>query len=402
MAELYIDAEIQVRNIKDISVDSNANITLTKLARKNTLIESPRESISAVNATSTTNVSAFFTTDTPVDTGSNPNDDGIIVSSDYNYTKVADHTTHDPIVDGQNPSNQVYARLTYSQSSGTGTVAVTNGSANVVGTSSLFTTEFAVGDIFIVNSDGTAYIVDTITDDTHLSLTSNYSGTTSSGEAITQKRWSANYFSLIAGVETAFTWTANTTIDIICPQNVNMFTMPRDAIVGMSFYHDQANNQDVWNDLDIDTLFADVYTTPSRDKDGNANLVTPLETQIYNHINSTTAHNSNAIVYNNTTSGLTATDVQAAIDELADSADTNLNPITVQEVGPHTAGNNTLPGGNTYVQYNGTTYRQSLHIYANGKKLFRGYDYVEVNTTTYNLTKTHGAGIVFEFVIYEA
>lgn len=60
-----------------------------------------------------------------------------------------------------------------------GTVAITNGLATVVGTATTFLTTFAVGQtVEFGNQIGTYYIIQTITDDLNLTLTSAFSGTT--------------------------------------------------------------------------------------------------------------------------------------------------------------------------------------------------------------------------------
>lgn len=57
-----------------------------------------------------------------------------------------------------------------------GTVAVTNGSAAVVGTGTLFAANVAAGDLFTVQGSSVPYEVGSVTDDTHLTLTANYAG----------------------------------------------------------------------------------------------------------------------------------------------------------------------------------------------------------------------------------
>lgn len=69
----------------------------------------------------------------------------------------------------------------------TGTVSVTNGNANVVGTGTLWLTQAAVGDIFY-GPDLVAYEITSITDDTHLAIkqiggTAAYAGSTLSAQA---------------------------------------------------------------------------------------------------------------------------------------------------------------------------------------------------------------------------
>jgi hypothetical protein len=65
----------------------------------------------------------------------------------------------------------------------TGTLAFTNGSAAVTGTSTLFTTELAVGD-YLVGPDGLIYTVSVITNNTSLTLSANYAGATVSGQTV--------------------------------------------------------------------------------------------------------------------------------------------------------------------------------------------------------------------------
>lgn len=61
----------------------------------------------------------------------------------------------------------------------TGTIAVTNASATVTGTSTAFTTELNIGDTIILS--GVEYYVSAIASNTFLTLTATYSGTTASG-----------------------------------------------------------------------------------------------------------------------------------------------------------------------------------------------------------------------------
>ena len=62
----------------------------------------------------------------------------------------------------------------------TGTISFTKGSASIVGTSTLFTTELSIGD-FILGGDSGWYEVITLTDATHATLYQIYPGTTQSG-----------------------------------------------------------------------------------------------------------------------------------------------------------------------------------------------------------------------------
>lgn len=64
----------------------------------------------------------------------------------------------------------------------TGTLSFTNGSKDVTGSGTAFTTELAIGD-FVLGGDGNWWEVVTITSDTAATLYKNYSGTTQSGVA---------------------------------------------------------------------------------------------------------------------------------------------------------------------------------------------------------------------------
>lgn len=62
-----------------------------------------------------------------------------------------------------------------------GTVTVTSGSAAVVGSGTLFSSHVAAGDLFTIIGSSVPYVVGSVTDDTHLTLTANYAGTTAAG-----------------------------------------------------------------------------------------------------------------------------------------------------------------------------------------------------------------------------
>src|SRR4030066_2484004 len=60
----------------------------------------------------------------------------------------------------------------------TGTVTVTNGDATVTGLGTLFVANIAAGAVFKVDGDTATYVVGSITSDTALELTANYTGIT--------------------------------------------------------------------------------------------------------------------------------------------------------------------------------------------------------------------------------
>ena len=66
-------------------------------------------------------------------------------------------------------------------SESTGTITVTNGSASVTGSGTLFATNFCGPDDLLI-VDGLNYVIKSVTSDTALTLTRPYAGTTASGK----------------------------------------------------------------------------------------------------------------------------------------------------------------------------------------------------------------------------
>lgn len=122
------------------------------------------------------------------------------ITSDYENVAVLDFTTSST----SRPTINEFKTMT-------GTIAVTNGSATVTGTSTLFTTELIVGDKIKIAT--VEYTVNTITSNTSMTLTTNYSGTTASGSSYSRKyvKWSKNNngkapsdYSTVTGVRNVF------------------------------------------------------------------------------------------------------------------------------------------------------------------------------------------------------
>lgn len=95
----------------------------------------------------------------------------------------------------------------------TGTISVTNGSANVTGSNTSFTTEIKAGDKILIAS--VEYTVSSVTSNTALVLTANYAGTTASGLSTSRKfiRWSSlnqgkapTAYSILSGVRNKITF----------------------------------------------------------------------------------------------------------------------------------------------------------------------------------------------------
>jgi len=66
-----------------------------------------------------------------------------------------------------------------------GTAAVTNSSATVTGTGTLWSTNLAAGDYFRIDDNGAWYRISAVGSDTSLTLASSYTGATASGKAYT-------------------------------------------------------------------------------------------------------------------------------------------------------------------------------------------------------------------------
>lgn len=64
-----------------------------------------------------------------------------------------------------------------------GTVSVTNASVTVTGSGTVWLTEVAAGDLFVVTANSVVYEVATVASDTSLTLTAPYAGTTASGQS---------------------------------------------------------------------------------------------------------------------------------------------------------------------------------------------------------------------------
>ena len=64
-----------------------------------------------------------------------------------------------------------------------GTVAVTNSNAAVVGIGTAFLANVSIGELFTIAGSSVPYSVGAVADDTHLTLSSNYAGLTTSGLA---------------------------------------------------------------------------------------------------------------------------------------------------------------------------------------------------------------------------
>ncbi len=124
---------------------------------------------------------------------------GFLVSSEYDggtpgllkhWSKITVNcelqtTSHVVAVQYSTNNGQSWVRAGVVKKELSGTVGLTNGSPNVVGTGTNFSYEVSVGDVLTIN--GNNYTVDSITDTRHLVLTTNAPGT-SSGHTATHTR----------------------------------------------------------------------------------------------------------------------------------------------------------------------------------------------------------------------
>ena len=75
-----------------------------------------------------------------------------------------------------------------------GTVSVTNDSQEVTGSGTLWRNNVNVGDFFKIVGESTFYEISAVTDDTHLSLTTAYQGSTGSGKSyVIIREYTENY-----------------------------------------------------------------------------------------------------------------------------------------------------------------------------------------------------------------
>lgn len=75
-----------------------------------------------------------------------------------------------------------------------GTVSVVNGGQEVVGEGTLWRNNVKVGDFFKIVGESKYYEIGAVTDDTHLSLTEPYQGTTGSGKSyVILRDYTENY-----------------------------------------------------------------------------------------------------------------------------------------------------------------------------------------------------------------
>lgn len=106
----------------------------------------------------------------------NANDWVILESEATPYAGAFTHTVSGTLIVNYNP-NDVVGGETYA----VGTVTVTNGDATVVGAGTTWTQEMVDG--LFLSTDAVYYVIDSVTDTTHLELTTVYGGGTLAGQA---------------------------------------------------------------------------------------------------------------------------------------------------------------------------------------------------------------------------
>jgi hypothetical protein len=160
-------------------------------------------------------------------TGGSRSVEGLVTTAPYNKTTILDHASQAQLYDDN--ENAIYGRVTRSNTALTGTLGMTNGDDDVTGTDTLFQSELVVGDWIEKVGANRLYKVKTITSNVLLVLDEVYLGTTESISA--QKgTLTLSYYSLVAGVETAYTMAAQH-IDVFFPESYNLYTAPFNSLI---------------------------------------------------------------------------------------------------------------------------------------------------------------------------
>ncbi len=154
--------------------------------------------------TQVVNVSEWMKGNSP---GASQTQKGVFITPPYNRTVLQNALTLDDFLDGQTPTpNKVYGRITEATQVLTGTVNFTFGSTILTGSGTSWLTQLQVGDI-IQGADSNWYTIATVgPSEGNATTVETYLGPNTSGvSGVNRQRWLLSLYSLIAGVETAFT-----------------------------------------------------------------------------------------------------------------------------------------------------------------------------------------------------
>lgn len=179
---------------------------------------------------SSTNVTSYFAASSQAKkTGGSESAKGMITSGSFNFCQIVDTSTQEPYED-ENHSD-IKGRLTVANTSLTGTIELTASSTAVVGTDTLFSLELAADEWIKLDSDGVLRQIDSITDNTHLTLksASDVSGTGAASKVVL----TLTYYSYPAGEETAYTF-GNDTIDVYFPEYFSLYDIPSTTLLSLT------------------------------------------------------------------------------------------------------------------------------------------------------------------------
>jgi len=176
-------------------------------------------------ATSDDATDFIFSRSTSQRTGGFASGVGIITTPPNNKVFFREVNTNDPIQTSNN--EEIYGRTTSVVTALTGLTTWTQGSATLLGSGTIYTSELVVGDWIKLDSDGQAYKIASIASDSELTLENIYTGTTGSGGS-SKEQIILSYYIDVNGTETAHVMTG-ITIDILFSEVFNLLTAPFNA-----------------------------------------------------------------------------------------------------------------------------------------------------------------------------
>ncbi len=222
------DNTIQAVKLTDNAIEARHMSTTAKVAVKQSKILLWADQINSFTTSSSqsdTVTDEVFSVAGTKKTGGGSSALGLVTTTPYNKGGLQDSDTKDHIKDTN--GNQVYARLTATDTSKTGTATFTKNSTTVTGSGTLFTTELAPGDYIKLDSNGTVGKVQSITDDTTLTLASNYEGESGTG-AFSAVVLTLSYYVFSSGSEVAHSMSGET-IDFQVIEAFDLDNVPASA-----------------------------------------------------------------------------------------------------------------------------------------------------------------------------
>ncbi|MBU1235126.1 MAG: hypothetical protein KKD01_20045 [Proteobacteria bacterium] len=176
-------------------------------------------------ATSDNATDFIFSRSTSQRTGGYASGVGIITTPPNNKVFLREVNSNDTVQTSNN--EEIYGRSTSVVTALTGLSTWTQGSATILGSGTIYTSQLAVGDWIKLDSNGQAYKIANIASDSELTLESIYTGTTGSGGS-SQEELIISYYIDVNGTETAHAM-PGITIDIMFSEVFNLLTAPFNA-----------------------------------------------------------------------------------------------------------------------------------------------------------------------------